>query len=280
MYFFDSDLSAIHFVPMLVFIVIFFPFFFSCLPLIFPLIGILPPLYFPSPQITCSPHVHFSLSSFVPSHNYSLLFLEYLHTPKIEWARKGNSSLSLSLSLTRVQPVHCSLLCLPLTIFDGRIKSYSAFIFMFVRHVSMFLSLFIFLFISINPSIFLSMPLVGVHHRRWEVIAWVCAGNHGNHVLIGQWPGRMIGSCCQRGLFMQTSSGVGRPQMGPKDSRRRKKDNLFSLFPVWANQSNSWGLETLDGMAKQCAAGYLCLKCVLLCWWLFTVLASPEEQQH
>lgn len=62
------------------------------------------------------------------------------------------------------------------------------------------------------------------------------AGNYGNPVLIGQWPGRMIGSCCQWGLFMQTGGRVGRPQMGPSDTTRRGTRRIYSpyfQFGLW-----------------------------------------------
>lgn len=119
----------------------------------------------------------------------------------------------------------------------------------------MFLSLLC--FPPVVASIFPSMPWVGVHRRRWEATAWVCSGNHGNRVLIGQWPGKMIGSCCHQGLFMQTSGRVGRPQMGPDHGRRRRNNkNLFSLFPLRALKSSikfmRSGASWWNGRAVRC----------------------------
>jgi len=51
--------------------------------------------------------------------------------------------------------------------------------------------------------------------------------NYSNPVLIGQWPSRMVGSCCEWRLFMQTGSRVGRPQMGSSDAMRRGKRFYF-----------------------------------------------------
>lgn len=117
------------------------------------------------------------------------------------------------------------------------------------------------LFLSL--SLFPSMPWVGGRWWRWEVRARVCAGNHGNPVLIGQWPGRMIVSCCQWGL--------GRPQMGPSDTRRREAlRQIYSLrFQFRASESISGAVETLAGSGWV----FLLLRCDLLagqhrssCW--------------
>lgn len=108
----------------------------------------------------------------------------------------------------------------------------------------------------------LSMPWVGGHCWRWEVRARVCAGNHGNCVLIGQWSGRMIVSCCQWGLFMQTCSRFGRPQMGPSAMRGAGR-RVYSLFFQF-EPSNQF-LEILVGVNPECAARCAFLRCVVLC---------------
>lgn len=89
--------------------------------------------------------------------------------------------------------------------------------------------------ISLSPFIFLlcfSLPWVGGHHWRWELSVWVCAGIHGNPVLIGPCSGRMIGSCCQWRLFVQTGSRLGQLQMGPSDAAGRltKRIHLILFF--------------------------------------------------
>lgn len=129
------------------------------------------------------------------------------------------------------------------------------------RFVSSFhLSMSLVLSSSFLPSISLSMPWVGGHRWRWEVRARVCAGNHGNRVLIGQWSGRMIVSCCQWGLFMQTCSRFGRPQMGPSAMRGagRRVYSLVFQFEPW-NQF----LEILVGVNPECAARCAFLRCVV-----------------
>lgn len=97
--------------------------------------------------------------------------------------------------------------------------------------VSLF-KVFHFLFPLLSHSfiflLYLSVPWVGGHRRRCEARVRVCAGNYGNLVLNGQWPSRMIGSCCQRRLFMQTGSRVGRPQMGPSDMKRGTRGRIYS----------------------------------------------------
>lgn len=131
----------------------------------------------------------------------------------------------------------------------------------------------------------LSMPWVGGNHRRWEMRAQVCAGNHGNPVLIGQWPGRMIVSCCQWGLFMQTGSRVGQPQMGPSDMRRRgTRRRIYSLylqFELW-NQFLEKLKLLLEWISFWCL---VCVSQVCVCDHLLYVrihmwLSTHEKQQH
>lgn len=84
------------------------------------------------------------------------------------------------------------------------------------------------------------MPWVGGHCQRWEARARVCAGIHGNHVLIGQWSGRMIVSCCQWGLFMKTCCRFGQSQMGPSSLRGRRERIYALIFQSEPFQSISW----------------------------------------
>lgn len=86
--------------------------------------------------------------------------------------------------------------------------------------------LFTFLRVSFHPAAIpsirsLFMPRVGGQCRRWEVRARVCACNHGNSVLIGRRSGRMIVSCCQWRLFVQTCGRFVGSQMGPSATRRK-----------------------------------------------------------
>lgn len=109
------------------------------------------------------------------------------------------------------------------------------------------------------PSAPSPMPRVGGHCRRWEVRARVCACNHGNSVLIGRRSGRMIVSCCQRGLLVQTCGRFGGPQMGPSATRRKVYPPFFYFKPF---KINFGGMRLLLGANNQCAAGLLERACL------------------
>lgn len=164
---------------------------------------------------------------------------------------------------TRVQPVLLTAACLYSFLMQESNPTLLS-VFCFFFHLSFSLLIFP----SFLPS--LSMPWVGGNRRRWEVRAQVCAGNHGNPVLIGQWPGRMIVSCCQWGLFMQTGSSVGRPQMGPSNLRRRgTRRRIYSLylqFEPW-NQKLKLLLKWMSSLLLGVCVPGVCLwtVCVYLC---------------
>lgn len=109
------------------------------------------------------------------------------------------------------------------------------------------------------PSAPSPMPRVGGHCRRWEVRARVCACNHGNSVLIGRRSGRMIVSCCQRGLLVQT---CGRFWRAPDGSLRHEKESLSPLFHFKPFKINFGGMRLLLGVNNQCAAGLLERACL------------------
>lgn len=187
-------------------------------------------------------------------------------------------SFSICTSFTRVvRALKFSLQSSPRRCSPPGIKSNSAVICRFVQSVSFLLStsLSLSFHLPFVPSISPSMPWVGGLCRRWEVRARVCAGNHGNPVLIGQWPGRMIVSCCQWGLFMQTGSRVGQPQMGPSDMRGRTRRRIYSLhfqFEPW----NQFG-EKLKLWLEWIAAWSVCLRCVLVWLWPFSACVCLRE---
>lgn len=124
------------------------------------------------------------------------------------------------------------------------------------------------------PSIrSLSMPRVGGHCRRWEVRARVCACNHGNSVLIGQRSGRMIVSCCQWRLFVQTCGRFGGSQMGPSATRRKvypPSSTLSLLKSILEEWDSCWESITsvLLGFWSVCVFSQL----VFVCWFLASVI--------
>lgn len=123
--------------------------------------------------------------------------------------------------------------------------------------------------LPITPS---SMPWVGGHRRRWEVRAQVCAGNHGNPVLIGQWPGRMIVSCCQWGaVYADKQQGWTAPDGSFRyQKKRNNKENLSSSLSREINlfRSSCWEWMSSSLLATR-------LKCVC-----FLGLSFHEKQQH